>query len=243
VTVEDVLAGSLEPLVVADRGAIRVIVLNNPAKRNALSVAMRRSLAEELAKASSDEAVRVIVLTGAGGAFCSGLDTSEPRDPDRPIAVRPHPGEAALAVTKPLIAAVDGVCITGGLELALSCSFIIASDRARFADTHAKAGIFPGWGLSALLPRAVGVRRARQLSLSGSFIDAATAENWGIVNEVTAPTDLLSRVFAIAEEIIAADPRSQSAQTELARHTEGLPLDAAIAEEETASARWQADRE
>src|SRR5690606_469723 len=106
-----------------------------------------------------------LIVIGAGGNFCSGLDTSEPPDPDRPIAVRPHPGEAMRQFTKPSIAAVDGYCLTGGLELALSCSFIIATDRARFADTHGAIGIFPGWGMTALLPRAVGIRRARQLSL------------------------------------------------------------------------------
>lgn len=224
-------------IVERDLGSIRLVVLNNPARRNALSVRMRQELARAFAAADADEGVRVIVLTGSGGTFCSGLDVSEPGAGDERIAVRPHPGAAARAVRTPLIAAVDGYCVTGGLELALSCSFVIASTAARFADTHARLGLFPSWGLTALLPRAVGTRRARQLSLTGEFIDAATALAWGIATEVVAPEALLDRALEVAASIAAGDQSSQHDQLDLIRQLDGEPLQAALEAEAAAAER------
>jgi enoyl-CoA hydratase len=160
-------------------------------------------------------------------------------NPGRPM-FRPNPAEAVRAMTKPIIAAVDGYCLTGGLELALSCSFVIATDRARFADTHAKVGLFPSWGLSALLPSAVGTRRARQMSITGSMIDAATALSWGLVNEVTDPDQLLSRCIELADAIAACDEDSVRLQLEVLGANDGAPLRTALTAEEHAVDRWRA---
>lgn len=240
--VEGLVGDRDEALVVRDHGAIRFIVLNNPARRNALNEDIRRGLAERLAEVSSSEAVRVVILTGRGGAFSSGFDLSELRRPGGPAIVRPDPGEAVRRAGRPVIAAVDGACMTGGLELALSASFILASDRAVFADTHARVGIFPAWGMSALLPRAVGIRRARQMSLSGEAIDASTALAWGLVNEVVEPSRLLPRAIAIAEAIIAGDELSQLSQLDLLRDADGRPVAEAIAAEADALAAWRVAR-
>jgi enoyl-CoA hydratase len=219
---------------------VRVLIFNRPAVRNALSLEVREQFARVTQEADADPAVKVVIVTGAAGQFSAGVDLKELRSgPRRPI-FRPHPGEAARAMTKPMIAAVDGACVTGALEIALSCSFIIASDRARFADTHAKVGLFPSWGLSALLPRAIGIRRARQMSLTGEFIDAETALRWGLVNEVTPRERLLPRCVELADAMQAADERSRLWQLDLTTRLDGAPLEAALEAEDAAVGRWRA---
>jgi enoyl-CoA hydratase len=107
--------------------------------------------------------------------------------------------------TKPLIGAVNGVAITGGFELALNCDFLVASERAKFGDTHARVGVMPGWGLTVLLPQAIGVRRAREMSFTGNFMDADEALSWGLVNHVVPHADLLSFTYALARDIVGND--------------------------------------
>jgi enoyl-CoA hydratase len=150
----------------------------------------------------------VIILTGADPAFCAGLDLKELGSDDRPA------GEEAIgfdgtgpvpAMAKPLIGAVNGVAITGGLEIALACDFLVASDRARFADTHARVGIQPGWGLTVALPAAVGVRRAKEMSATGNFVDAQTALAWGLVNHVVPHDELLASCRQLAVDITSND--------------------------------------
>ncbi len=109
-------------------------------------------------------------------------------------------------LTKTVIGAVNGVAITGGLELALACDFLVASDRARFADTHARVGIQPAWGLTVLLPQAVGLRRAREMSATGNFVDAETALEWGLVNHVVAHVDLIGFAHRLAGDVATNDP-------------------------------------
>ena len=125
--------------------------------------------------------VRVIVLTGADPAFCAGLDLTELRQPDSPLGGAGR-GPVIPDLASPLIGAINGVAVTGGLELALACDFLVASERAGFADTHVRVGIQPGWGLTVALPEAVGLRRAREMSATGNFIDTPTALAWGLVN-------------------------------------------------------------
>ena len=109
------------------------------------------------------------------------------------------------SIGKPVIGAVNGVAVTGGFELALACDFLVASERARFADTHARIGVQPGWGLTVLLPQAVGIRRARELSLTGNFLDAETALAWGLVNHVVAHDELLPTARQLAADIASND--------------------------------------
>ena len=114
------------------------------------------------------------------------------------------PVRAMAAFSGPVIGAINGVAITGGFELALACDVLIASSNARFADTHARVGVMPGWGLSQKLSRAVGIYRAKELSLSGNFLSAEQANDWGLVNRVVAPEDLMPQARALAEDTLGA---------------------------------------
>jgi enoyl-CoA hydratase len=237
--VEDLVGGSEEMLVTADREGVRFLIINRPKVRNAMSYDFRRAYAEALMAVEKDDAVKVVVITGAAGHFSAGVDLKDnAANPGRPM-FRPHPAEATRAMGKPVIAAIDGYCLTGGLELALSCSFIIATDRAIFADTHAKAGLFPGWGQSALLAGAIGARRARQMSFTGEMISAERAYEWGIVNELTAPEDLLPRCLALGAAIQACKEASVREQIKVYSRNDGAALDVALAAEEYAYRRWR----
>jgi enoyl-CoA hydratase len=198
---------------VADQ--IATITLNRPEARNALSGVLLKDLVAAVRDAQADESVSVLILTGADPAFCAGLDLKElgagsgtlagtrPRD-DTPIERRgPLPPGP-----KPVIGAINGAAITGGFELALACDFLIASDRARFADTHARVGIQPWWGLTVLLPQAIGLRRAREMSATGNFCDAQKALEWGLVNHVVPHDHLLPFARGIAADIVSSDQRA-----------------------------------
>ena len=115
----------------------------------------------------------------------------------------------------PIIGAVNGPAVTGGLELALMCDFLIASERASFADTHARVGILPGWGLTVELPRSIGVRRARQMSFTGNYVGAGQALEWGLVNEVVPHDELVGRAQALARDIVGVDRSAVSAMKRL----------------------------
>jgi enoyl-CoA hydratase len=192
-------------------GAVAVITLNRPEAMNAMSTGLRNALSDAVAATAGDPEVRVIVLTGAGDrAFSAGLDLKEVgahglRGNANGVPVANLIG-AILDCDKPIIAAVNGVAVTGGLELALACDIIIASTRARFADTHVRVGVTPGWGLSQRLPRLIGISRAKELSLSGNFIDSMTALAWGLVNRVVEPDQLLPQALALAGDIAQCDP-------------------------------------
>ncbi len=220
---------------VADEGPVRWITIHRPEARGALHLEGRNELVALLADADNDEAVRCLVLTGTDPAFSAGVDLKE-RNPLTPQdrRFRVNPGKALRALRTPVICAVNGSCVTGGLEMALSCHFVIASSSATFVDTHAKVGILPGWGLSALLPRAVGLRMARQLSITGARIDAGTALRIGLVNEVVAHEALGARVREIAEQVLTCDDRAVRDLLQLYARGDGATLAEALALEEDA---------
>jgi enoyl-CoA hydratase len=199
-------------LVTLERGdGVAVLTLNRPEAMNALSQALQRDLAEAILEVGEDQSVRAVVLTGAGErAFSAGLDLKEVgayglgKGPEGPRGKDPVKILAACA--KPVIGAINGVAITGGFELALTCDILIASSNARFADTHARVGVTPGWGLSQRLSRVIGPYRAKELSLSGNFLDAQTALAWGLVNRVVEPAQLLPAAKALAADIASCDP-------------------------------------
>jgi enoyl-CoA hydratase len=183
---------------------VATVTLNRPASRNALSSGLLSALRGTLAELDGRPDVAAIVLTGADPAFCAGLDLKELSRGGSAL------GSGALGpplprLSTPLIGAVNGAAITGGLEIALACDFLIASERARFADTHARIGIMPGWGLTVLLPEAVGLRRAREMSATGNFVDAATALAWGLVNRVVPHEELLRTAQQIAADVASND--------------------------------------
>jgi enoyl-CoA hydratase len=229
---------------------VATLTLNRPEARNALSRQLLRELSATVTECERREDVRVTVLTGADPAFCAGLDLSElavsgtlRRQPvvagevvDGPassVPSGPFPSRR-----KPLIGAINGPAVTGGLELALACDFLVASDRARFADTHARVGVQPAWGLTVLLPQAIGVRRAREMSATGNFVDARTALAWGLVNHVVAHERLLDTVRSIALDIAGSDPGG--VERILATYAEGSLLSAGEAWtlETTVAATW-----
>ena len=168
--------------------------------------------------AEADDDVDVIILTGADPAFCAGLDLKElgaglghaRRHAARGTTRRRAERRRCPPTAKPVIGAINGAAITGGFELALDCDFLVASDRARFADTHARVGIQPGWGLTVLLPQAIGVRRAREMSATGNFVDAQTALDWGLVNHVVPHDDLLPFTRGLAADIVSNDQRGRA---------------------------------
>ena len=190
---------------------VGTVTLNRPEARNALSGALTRELDQAVSELDGRDDVACMVLTGADPAFCAGVDlkalASEPREDQQqrqhgPLA---HHGFLPPHET-PVIGAINGATVTGGLELALNCDFLVASDRARFADTHARVGAMPGAGLTIRLPQLVGVDRARRLSFTGDYIDARTAYEWGLVTEVVPHERLVARAREIATAVASIPP-------------------------------------
>jgi enoyl-CoA hydratase len=236
------VSGDVLLVEVADR--VATVTLNRPQARNALDRELRRALHGSMQDLDASDAVDVVVLTGADPAFCAGLDLKElgagglgEPDDASPIRTSPVP-----TMSKPLIGAVNGPAITGGFELALHCDMLVASERAAFADTHARVGIMPGWGLTVLLPEAIGLRRAREMSTTGNFLDAATALTWGLVNHVVPHDELLPFARKLATDVVSND---QTAVRRMLRtYDEGSRLtgDDAWALEARVSREWQAER-
>jgi enoyl-CoA hydratase len=187
---------------------VATVTLNRPHVRNALSARLLGRLAEVMSGLNDDDRVDVVVLTGSDPAFCAGLDLSElSRDGANLRASGAAAGLGAPwpGLGKPVIGAVNGPAVTGGLEVALHCDLLIASDRAYFADTHTKVGLIPGWGLSVLLPQAVGLRRAKEMSATGRYVPAEQALAWGLVNHVVPHAELLDTATGLARQIAAND--------------------------------------
>ena len=235
---------------VADR--IATLTLNRPRSRNALNLALMHALWDAVAGAGANPDVDVVIITGAGPAFCAGVDLKEAGGEVPPSAAPRAPGEGPErganglfrfipVIDKPVLAAINGVCVTGGLELALQCHLIIASDQARFADTHARVGVMPGGGMTVLLARAIGERAALEWSLTGNFAEAAEAHRLGLVNHVVPHDELLARARALAADIAGND---QVAVRRLVQHYRALAaagsLDEAHAIEGVMAETWAA---
>lgn len=225
---------------------IATITLNRPEARNALSsevLALLPRLIEEVAEADD---VDVVVLTGTDPAFCAGLDLKElgstagnirPASRENRQAQRRGP---IPPLDKPLIGAVNGVAVTGGLELALNCDFLVASEHAKFGDTHARVGVMPGWGLTVLLPQAIGVRRAREMSFTGNFLTAEEALRLGLVNHVVPHDQLMTFTRALARDICGND---RDGVRQIRRtYAEIHALEDAWSIEARDARRWQTER-
>src|SRR4051794_30039533 len=188
----------------ADHGSVRLLTLNRPEARNALSRDLIRATYAALTEADADDSVRGVVLTGADPAFCAGvvLKVAERDGVKYFEGLRSQSCIAAVAkMHTPISGAANGACFTGGLEMALGCDFLVASERAVFADTHARVGILPGGGMTARLPQLVGAAMARRLSMTGEVVDAGRAERIGLVTEVVAHDLLLDRALELASHI------------------------------------------
>jgi len=200
---------------ISDR--VATITLNRPEARNALNRAVRKALPAAIERCDADDAVDVMILTGTDPAFCAGVDLKEfgsgqVQQGEGFADVGERGGDGRLPFrgalpphAKPLIGAINGVAVTGGFEVALNCDFLIASERARFADTHARVGVMPGWGLTVLLAQRIGIARAKEMSVTGNFVDAPTALAWGLVNHVVPHDELLPFCTQLARDSISID--------------------------------------
>ena len=228
-------------LVTVERdGPIAVVTLNRPEAMNALSRGLRAELATVMRALDGDDGIRAVVLTGAGTrAFTAGLDLKELGVDGLGAAnateAEANPVKAIEQCRKPVIGAINGVAITGGFEVALACDILIASENARFADTHARVGIMPGWGLSQKLSRMIGISRAKELSLTGNFLDAQTACAWGLVNRVVPADELLPAARALATDIASIDPAMTQTYKRLIDDGYALPFGEAMALEQRES--------
>ena len=222
--------------------AVATVTLNRPEAMNALSRALRAEFAAAMRGLAADDGIRAIVLTGAGErAFTAGLDLKELGADTGNLGAAnaegadENPVKAIELCPQPVIGAINGVAITGGFEVALACDILIASTHARFADTHARVGVMPGWGLSQKLSRLIGLGRAKELSLTGNFLGAEAARDWGLVNRVVAPEDLLPAAQALARDIASADPAMVRAYRALIDDGYALPYGEALALEHARS--------
>lgn len=190
---------------------VALVEMNRPEQFNALTKQLLDGLIEVLAGLSGDDSIRAIVLTGRGRAFSAGIDLKELENtpemmgaeglgPDAPLL------RAFSECPKPIIGAINGFAVTGGFELALACDFLYAAETAKFADTHARVGLLPGWGLSQKLPRLVGINRAREISFSGNYFSAQQAMDWGLVNAVYPENELLEAALDIAHQVSTCLP-------------------------------------
>ena len=239
--------GASPDLVLVERAdGTAVITLNRPDARNALSSALLGALRRALAEVAGDDSVRVVILTGADPAFCAGLDLKELSQRsdssllDDPAASDDIPtGRPWKPLGKPVIGAINGVAVTGGFELALNCDFLIASERAAFADTHARVGVLPGWGLSVLLPQLVGFGLARRMSFTGDFLPAAEALRAGLVTEVVPHDQLLPTARRVAATIAANNTPAVNTLLESYRSIEAAAQGDGVDLEARTSVDWR----
>jgi enoyl-CoA hydratase len=229
---------------VADK--VATVTLNRPEARNALSGALTSELDDVITELDDRDDVACMILTGADPAFCAGVDlkalSTEPRSEQQERQSGPlaHLGFLPPHET-PVIGAINGPTVTGGLELALCCDFLIASERARFADTHARVGAMPGAGLTIRLPQLIGIDRARRMSFTGDFIDAATALAWGLVVEVVPHEALLPRARELAAAVVSIPADNVREIRRMYDAMSALAGEEAWLEESRWSRRWMAD--
>src|SRR5262245_787761 len=204
-------------LLVETTDRVATLTLHRPDARNALSRQLMFALWDAMVAAGDDQEIDAVIVTGSDPAFCAGLDLKEVAG-EIPASAPPRgPGEGPErdtnglyrflpVIDKPVIGAINGVAVTGGLELALQCTFLVASERARFADTHARVGIMPGGGITVLMAQSIGLRRAIELSLTGNFLTAEEALRLGLVNHVVPHADLLPFARRLAADIASNGP-------------------------------------
>lgn len=219
------------------REGYAIVTLNRPEEMNALSRELREDFVAAFEKCARDKAIRVVILTGNGRAFCAGFDLKELSNSDSNASEEADNtiARAMDAFNGPIIGAINGHAITGGFEMALACDVLIASENARFADTHARVGILPGWGLSQKLPRLIGLSRAKEISFTGAPVFAEQAYEWGLVNHVLPADKLLPRAIKMAEDMCACVPHILAQYKPLIDEGFSKPLDEALRWEEAAA--------
>ena len=217
-----------QDLVVEHEEGYVVITLNRPDVMNALSPALMRRLCDTFRELQADAAVRAVILTGAGRAFCAGLDLKALSANESGLEAFAIHGECDIYralgdFDRPIIVAVNGVAATGGFELALMGDILVAAPEARFADTHCRVGLAPGWGLSQKLARIIGPSRAREAHFTGNFISSEQAAEWGLVSRVVPADQLLDECRKIAADIVSCVPETVVVYKQLVN--DGLDMD------------------
>ncbi len=229
-----------------DHGLVRVLAMNRPEARNALNTELIEALYAALGDADGDPSVRAVVLTGVDPAFCAGVDLKEAQRLGTAYFEQ-FQTQSCIRKTaqmhKPIIGAINGPVFTGGLEMALGCDFLIASQRAVFADTHARVGILPGGGMTARLPQLVGRAMARRLSMTGEVVDAARAERIGLVTEVVPHDRLLARAVELAGQIAEVPAPIMAGLKEIYVTGSAAVTDPALAAEQDIAGAQELDRD
>jgi enoyl-CoA hydratase/carnithine racemase len=212
------------------RDQVAVLTLHRPAKLNAITPQMTDQLTGHVVALNADPEVRVVVLTGAGRAFCAGSDIGGLADYDSAVQFgnRPDYCDAIHTLAKPVIAAVNGPALGGGLELALGCDIRLAAESATFTAPEIKLGWIGGGGMSALLAHSIGTSNAALMLLTGDRVDAATALHWGLVTEVLPADELAGRARQLAGVIASRAPIAAQAAKRNLRAAFEMPLDRAI---------------
>lgn len=232
-------------LIVRHEGAVSWIYINRPQAMNAMAVTTVREMQDAFTALGQRPETRVVLLSGKGRAFCAGADlksalpaahgpTPEPTFLDEATAME----NALLALDKPVIAAVNGVCCAGGLEIALMCDFIIASESARLGDAHANFGAMPGGGTTARLARLVGPSMAKFIFFTGALLPAAQMQQAGVVALVTKPEELETTAQKIAEDIATKSPLGLRHMKSLINAAFDHPLPSAVRLEKLTSAGY-----
>jgi enoyl-CoA hydratase len=221
-------------LLIDTQDRVRTLTLNRPQARNALSSELRRRFFQALRDAEADDDVDVVILTGTDPVFCAGLDLKELGDSSQLPDISPQ----WPPMTKPVIGAINGAAVTGGLEFALYCDILIASEQARFADTHARVGLLPTWGLSVRLPQKVGIGLARRMSLTGDYLSAADALRAGLVTEVVPHKDLLPTARKVAASIVGNNQNAVRALLASYHRIDAAQTDAGLWIEAASAKQW-----
>lgn len=224
---------SEQELIIEREGQIVTLTLNRPTVMNALSPQLISDLCQALADLQRDREVRAVILTGRGRAFCAGLDLKALSESEKGLQAFSIHGEnnvqaAMEAFDRPIIVGVNGVAATGGFELALMGDILIASTQARFADTHCRVGLAPGWGLSQKLARIIGPSRAKEAHFTGNFISAEQAAAWGLVSRVVEEDHLLDECRKIAADIASCIPATVKVYKQLVDDGLGTTLAAGL---------------
>ena len=199
---------TISALILEKKEGIATLTMNRPQAMNALNRDLANGLYQGFREVNEDDQIKVAILTGAGKAFCGGLDLKEIASLDIPLPeseMSQFIGLFHMEMAKfkgPIIGAINGPAVTGGFELALRCDILIASTHGSFADTHARVGFIPGGGMTQVLPRIIGTSRAKQMSFTGNFLDAIKAKEWGLVNEVVEPEELVNVCQALAKDML-----------------------------------------
>jgi enoyl-CoA hydratase len=221
-------------LLIDTQDRIRTLTLNRPQARNALSVELRRRFFAALRDAEADDDVDVVILTGTDPVFCAGLDLKELGDSSQLPDISPQ----WPPMTKPVIGAINGAAVTGGLEFALYCDVLVASEQARFADTHARVGLLPTWGLSVRLPQKVGVGMARRMSLTGDYLSAADALRAGLVTQVVPHDQLLDTARQVGASIVGNNQKAVRALLASYHRIDAAQTDAGLWIEAMSAKQW-----